>query len=366
MSTRGNDGVPKVVVAVVNWNGGTHLTRCVQSALAQEGASVHVRVVDNGSVDDSLANLEDALGPGETRVEILRTGENLGFGRAVNRGMKTERAFDYGMALNTDVALEPDVVRKLVGFLEATPTAGLVGPRLLNRENGVEESAGPPPTLVGEVCRKFLLHLVFPFAKFRRSGPEGLARVGWVTGACILFRRDAFAQVGGMDEAIFMYYEDVDLCLRLTASRWGVYHFPEARAHHQGKASSRRVLGAMLVTSSASHKYVMEKHLGSRASRILTGLTGVEMALRSLIWQVQSGDGSEAVRREADDRLQAYDRIPAVVAGMAPGEPAILASEYGSIAAVGGSIAAVGGSIAHVGESFQDPSQDPSVGDRPA
>lgn len=313
-----------VCAVVVNWNGGPRLVDSVQSLLSQEGVDVQVRVVDNGSSDDSLSGLARGLRASDP-VEVIEAGENIGFGSGVNRGFRGTD-WGFGTCMNTDVRLDPGSLAKLVGFLKATPGAGLVGPRLVGPGGGIEESLGFAPSVAGEICRKFLLHLVFRFAKFRRRSPEGLARVGWVTGACMAFRRDAFMQVGGMDEAIFMYYEDVDLCLRLVDAGWDVYHLPEAVARHQGKASSSLVMEPMLVSSAVSHRYVMERHLGRRASALLAGLTPVEMMLRSFLWRLKAvGDG----KQEALARLSAYRRIPGIVASMQPGTPPRVVSEQG-------------------------------------
>ena len=294
---------PAVTAVVVNWNAGEDLFRCVASLLeVQERLPLDVVVVDNASSDGS----PDAVETFGDRVRLVETGGNFGFGRGVNRGVEVSTG-PYILAMNPDVTVGPDSVERLLDYLEAHGRVGVVGPRLVDRRGRAQLSCGKAPRLTGEICRKFLLHLVFPFLKFGCRVSGGPTSVGWVTGACFLARRSAFGAVGGMDDAIFMYYEDVDLCLRLGGAGWTVAYLPEACAFHAGGESSKKALERMLVEGMASHLYVMKKHLGDHAGRLLAILTFPEMVLRTLLW------GGlfllPGFRREARARLRAYRRV---------------------------------------------------------
>jgi len=303
---------PRLSAIVVNWNAGPKLACCVGSLL-RDGESPRldeVLVVDNASTDGSLDGLE-TRGP---RLRVVQTGANLGFGRGVNRGVAATHT-PYVLVLNPDVELGPGALAQMLDRLDSDPRAAVVGPRLHAQGGEVHETCGPPPTLAHEVCRKFLLHLALPFLTFGRLRPRTVARVGWVTGACFAVRRAAFDSVGGFDESIFMYYEDVDLCLRLRSEGWHVVYLPGAEGQHLGGGSARQVLEHMLVASEVSHDHVNRRHLGSAAASLLRVLSPVEMGLRSLLW------GGLFVfspnrREEARARLRAYRRI--LDAGGAP------------------------------------------------
>ena len=297
-------GRPHVAAVVVNWNSGDRLARCVASLEAQrEDVNLDLVVVDNASTDGSLAG----FACGQDSARILQTGRNLGYGSAVNRGVAETNAL-YVVVLNPDVRLEPGVLQRLAACLDADDARGLVGPRLRTPAGAIQASCGTAPTLWGEVCGRFLLHLIFPFLKFRRRCPSELEPVGWVTGACFMARRSALQAVGGLDEAIFMYYEDIDLCLRLQMAGWQVCYLPEAEASHVGGASSRQVLEHMLVASEGSYGHFVRRHFGRFGSVVLSVLMPVEMVLRSLLWHavclVRPGR-----REEARARLRAYRRI---------------------------------------------------------
>ncbi len=294
---------PAVTAVVVNWNAGEDLSRCVASLLEVKARlPLDVVVVDNASSDGS----PDALEPFGDRVRLVETGGNFGFGRGVNRGAEVSTG-SYILAMNPDVTVGPDSVERMLEYLEANVRVGAVGPRLMDRRGRAQLSCGMAPRLAGEICRKFLLHLVFSFLRFGCRSSVGPISADWVTGACFLVRRSAFRAVGGMDEAIFMYYEDVDFCLRLGGAGWTVAYLPEAYAFHAGGESSKKALERMLVESMASHLYVIKKHLGDRAARLLGILTFPEMVLRTVLW------GGlfllPPFRQEAGARLRAYRRV---------------------------------------------------------
>lgn len=290
----------RVCAIVVNWNAGEHLIKCVQTLLDQVGVDVEVVVVDNASSDGSL----DGLVKFEDRVRVVQTGENLGFGTGVNRGVAASDA-PFVIVLNPDVILASDAVHCLVACLEQEPEVGIVGPRLRDSNGHLHASCGFAPRLVDEICRKFLLHLVFPLFKFRRTRPQKATEVDWVTGACFAARRDVFIKTGGLDEAIFMYYEDVDFGLRVQHEGWQVWYLPDAVGVHLGGESSKQALTRMLVVSEASYGYLIRKHLGRGAALLLLCLRPVEMVLRSLIWSAVFLLQSNR-RVEARARLRAY------------------------------------------------------------
>ena len=290
----------RLTAVVVNWNAGEKLSACVDSVLASE-IEVDVVVVDNASEDRSIDSLPD-----DSRVTVIQTGENLGFGRGANAGLE-KAVGEYVAVMNPDIVVHPDALERLVGYLETRTEVGLVGPGLDDPQGRGLTTCGFRPRLSDAVCRKLLLHLVFPFFRFRRVRPVEPSKVDWVTGACMVGRREAVASVDGFDKAIFMYFEDVDICLRMKQAGWSTHYVPEARAQHVGGHSSAQAFDRMLVASDRSYRYFTARHLGLAAAKFLCFMTPLELLLRSAAWAFVGLIPSR--RQNARSRLRAYRQL---------------------------------------------------------
>ena len=214
---------------VVNFNAGRHLVACVRS-LRAEGIE-RIVVVDNASRDGSL----EAAVAADPGIEVVQTGANLGFGRAVNRGVATLTG-DV-LVMNPDAVVEPGAVKALEAVLDQEPDVGIVGPRIENPDGTLYPSARTFPAM-GDALGHAFVGLVAPRNRFTRRyrmldwDHAVAARVDWVSGACLLVRRTCFDALDGFDEAFFMYLEDVDLCWRAHRAGWAVAYEPAARVIH--------------------------------------------------------------------------------------------------------------------------------------
>ncbi len=229
---------PSVSVVIVNCNSGGHLALCL-GALARDMqvSGWDVVVVDNASTDGS-ENVA-TMGPGPVR--LVRNTENAGFAAAVNRGVSTSVG-DLVLVLNPDCQLRPEAMRRLTATLDRQARCAVVGPRVLSRDGSVQGSARGDPTMVtGLFGRSTLFTRLIPRSpvaqrNVKREGfgsghPDG-AEVDWVSGACMLARRTALAEIGGFDQRYFLYWEDADLCRRLRDTGWTIRYVPAAEAVH--------------------------------------------------------------------------------------------------------------------------------------
>lgn len=233
-------GDDRVAVVVVNYESGPALARCVDG-LRAEGASELV-VVDNGSVDGSVDEVRRRF----PDVEVLVPGPNLGYGAAANRGVAATTE-PLVLVCNSDLEVDPGALASLAAVLTGEAGCALVGPLIRNRDGTRYPSARRFPTLI-DAAGHALLGIFVPDNRFTRSyhratvepvdqGPEF---VDWVSGACFLVRRSVFEQMGGFDEAYFMYAEDVDLCWRMGRAGWTVAYLPTAEVTHlQGVSTDR-------------------------------------------------------------------------------------------------------------------------------
>jgi GT2 family glycosyltransferase len=227
---------PGVDVIVVSYNSRDTLRTCVDPFLGVPG--VRVIVADNASTDGSLESVEGLP------LTALRLPRNGGFAHGCNAAWRAGTA-PYVLLLNPDAAIDQGSLRRLVAALEE-PGAGAAAPRIVNDDGSLQHSLRRFPRLRSTYAQALFLHRVFPRASwtdelvrdeaaYRRPGsPE------WVSGACVLLRRDALEALGGLDEGFFLYSEDMDLCRRLRDGGWDVRYVPDATCRHRGGASAPR------------------------------------------------------------------------------------------------------------------------------
>jgi N-acetylglucosaminyl-diphospho-decaprenol L-rhamnosyltransferase len=274
---------------VVDHDAGALLNECVRSLLA-DGASPVV-VVENGapgSVDVALRTLLNSASA--TSVRVVRTGHNLGFGSGVNRGLAAlageERPPDWVLVSNADLVVHPGALGTLCRVLESHPAWALVGPRILTEEGDVYPSVRRFPSHV-DAAGHALFALFKPDNRFTRrynpGSPTGdvVAEADWVSGSCFLARRQALEELGGFDEAYFMYLEDTDLCWRAHHDGWGVGFAGSAVVTHVGGVSTARHPYRMLL---AHHRSALRF-----SARTTGGWRRVVLPLAVLVLAVRLG-----------------------------------------------------------------------------
>ena len=268
-------------IVTVAFNPGEELALWAESVGEATRRAVDVVIVDNGTD----AEMVDAVG----RIygaAVLRPGWNLGYGTAVNRGVKALRERSAGTAapdpsagsfggrpfnaqglagnaqgsaggeglfdlrdsewivvVNPDVVFLPDAIDKLIAAAAAWPRGGAFGPLVRDRAGTVYPSARKFPRLVSGVGHALLVG-VWPNNPFSRAYRENADAtrahvVDWLSGSCLLLRREAFDAVGGFDESYFMFFEDTALGEQLASAGWQSVFVPDAEVVHDQGASWR-------------------------------------------------------------------------------------------------------------------------------
>ena len=224
----------RVAAVVVDYDAGELLGECVRSLL-DDGVR-HIVVVENG--DEGTARRALA----SFSVPLVVTGRNIGYGAGANRGIATSGDSPYVLVCNPDLRVHPGAVGALAAALDAHPQWAIVGPRIVDPSGHVYPSVRRFPSMT-DAAGHALLALVRPENRFSRRyrdevGNEARA-VDWVSGACFCARRSALEELGGFDEAYFMFAEDIDLCWRAHQAGWGVGIEPSAGVTHVQGVSMR-------------------------------------------------------------------------------------------------------------------------------
>ena len=251
-------------VYIPNFNGAERLGPTLR-ALGEQTRPVDVVLVDNGSGDDSIEVARREL-PG---VRVVELSENVGFGRALNRGV-AEVAGDPVILLNDDAVPEPRFVEALLEGLGAGVDS-VAGVLLQERAPDLIDSAGvvADATLMGFDY----LHGEPASAAETAADPLG------PTGGAALYRREAFEAAGGFDERIFIYYEDLDLALRLAARGGRCRLAPDARALHAYSASLGAASAAKYARTGWSRGYMLRRYGVMRNPRLALRALACEGAL---------------------------------------------------------------------------------------
>jgi GT2 family glycosyltransferase len=235
----------KAAIYIPNFNGERWLPRTLQS-LRGQSERLDVVVVDNGSTDGSAA----AGRADFPEVTVLELGENIGFGPALNRAVAAYPA-DAITLLNSDVECEPDFCAALLaGLVDGVDMVAAV--LLQEREPGLVDSAG----VVAD-------HTLMGFDHLHGEPVAALAGAAdplGPTGGAALYRREAWEAVGGFDERIFLYYEDLDLALRIAAGGGRCRLAPDARALHAYSASLGAASGAKYARTGWSRGYMLRRY----------------------------------------------------------------------------------------------------------
>lgn len=235
-----------VLVVCVAYHPGPELAAFAASLSDATTRTVRLVLVDNGT-DPTIVD-EVARGHG---AEVLRTGENLGYGCAANRAA-AGAAEPWLVVANPDVVWHAGSLDELLAAADRHPRAGALGPVVLNVDGTVYPSARELPSLKQGVGHA-LLARIWPGNPWTRayqarqeSTGAGERTAGWLSGSCLLLRREAFASVDGFDERYFMFFEDVDLGERLGRAGWSNVHVPSAVVTHVGGTSWRERPAAMI------------------------------------------------------------------------------------------------------------------------
>ena len=321
---------PAVSVIVVTWNALDHVDACLQAVLGEgsAGVDVEVLVVDNDSTDGTVAHVRDSW----PSVRVVETGRNGGMAAGNNAGMLEARGRAF-LLLNSDAFLHDGAIATMLERLDAEPagTVAAVVPQLRNVDGSEQRSVRGFATPWRYATEFWYLRRLAPRSRLLNAfygGGLDLSRpqrIDWATGACLLVPRDAVDAVGLMDEAYFMYGEEVDWLRRMARVGRTVAWEPRAVATHVGGGSARTRWGSLYQRQLANHVRYMARCESRRSARRTKLVLRTALLARAATWRAASlvPMGDRARRRERAAAFAEGARTVAAVDVDAPTPPIV-------------------------------------------
>jgi N-acetylglucosaminyl-diphospho-decaprenol L-rhamnosyltransferase len=269
-------------IIIVSWNVRDLLRDCLCSVdQGRGGLNLEMIVVDGASSDGSPEMVKKEF----PWVNLIPSAENLGFPRGNNLGIKESKG-RYILLLNPDTVVLGDALPQMVRYLDRNLGVGGLGAQLLNPDRTIQSSRRRFPTFWTAIFESTWLQDFAPASIMRRYYVQDLPEdepvdVDWVTGACLMVPRRVIDHVGLLDEAYFMYSEELDWCRRIKEAGWRIVYLPQARIiHYIGKSSEQAVTERHINFQRAKLRY-FRKHHGR-----LVGILLRLFLLFNYVWQL--------------------------------------------------------------------------------
>lgn len=243
----------KLSIVILNYNTKELTSSCIESVLKQYYSQIkdnefELIVVDNASTDGSQSLLSR-----KKNIKVVKNSENYGFSKGCNIGAK-KASGEYLLFLNSDTRVKDKGFLGMIDFLDKNLKIGVLGGKLLNKDNSQQAS-----------CGSFynLLNVTVTLLGGERIGlvrrkPKKIEDFDWVSGAAMMVRRDLFEKLNGFDEKLFMYMEDIEFCFRAKRSGFKVFFYPDVKIIHQELGSSNRRFAVVNIYKGLSYFY--KKH----------------------------------------------------------------------------------------------------------
>ena len=276
----------KLSVIIVNYNVIYFLEQCLHSVIkAGQGIDMEVFVVDNNSVDGSVTMVKDKF----PDVKLICNTDNKGFSKANNQAIH-QSSGEFVLLLNPDTVVEEDTFAKIAAFMEQHPDAGGLGVKMLDGKGRfLPESKRGLPTPRVAFYKIFGFSRLFPksktFGKYHLGylDKDKTHQVEILAGAFMLLRKSVLDKIGLLDEAFFMYGEDIDLSYRIIKAGYQNYYFPETRIiHYKGESTKKSSVNYVFVFYNAMIIFA-RKHFSQKNARMFSFLINLAVYLRAAV-----------------------------------------------------------------------------------
>ncbi len=233
--------IKELSIIIVSYNSLGYLRECLDSIYSHPpGKDFDIVVVDNASSDGTNGYIRK----NHPDVILITNKKNKGFAAANNQAIKTTDS-KYILLINSDCEVYEDSINKLTDYMDKNPRVAAAGPKIINSDGSVQYSCRRFPSFFGAAAHTVLTHIYpanpisrkYMMADVSRDEPFS---VDWVSGSCMIIRRESLKETGPLDENYFMYVEDIDICYRMWQNEWEVHYMPYSEVLHHVGGSSRK------------------------------------------------------------------------------------------------------------------------------
>ncbi len=258
-------------IVIVSYNVLDLVKKCIESVYSFENEiNFEIFLIDNNSSDGTVEHLNKKFQNREN-LKIIGNIENKGFAAGNNQVLNDVNG-EFVLFLNPDTELsEKNTLAKLVDFMRKMQNVGVCGPRLIFGNGHIQYSVGKKPTLYTTLLEIFLIPRFLPFLfksyRYKDLDLQDIKAVDWVSGASLMIRHDLLNKLGGFDESLLMYAEDVDLCLRAQSLGYEIIFNPVSTViHYEGQSSRKPEKQPLLAVIFQNYSFlkVLWRHNGKK------------------------------------------------------------------------------------------------------
>lgn len=278
---------PDLSIVIVNFNTAAMTADCLQSIIDhQQNLKLEIILIDNASFDESLTLFKSKFGQ---KVKIVENQENIGFAAANNQGSKLAHS-DNILFLNSDTLIIDNSLSKALSHLKE---ADLLTVKIKSKSGENQQAGGFGPNLFNLFLWAFFIddlpnvHRIFkPYQISNLNFFNREQELDWVIGAFFLIKKSVFEKVGGFDENIFMYGEEMELCRRVKQSGFIIKYFPDCEIIHFGNGSSGGDRKNAIIGEFTALQYFFQKHGSKKVVGIVKLILKAAAGLRAVLFRM--------------------------------------------------------------------------------
>lgn len=273
---------------IINYNLAKEIENCLNSLLiildSLKDFKYEIIIVDNNSPDKKLPGTQKIFN--QDNIKFYYLDENVGFGKGCNFGFSNASG-KYICFLNPDTIIKEDIFLPIIALFENDNSIGIIGPKQQVRKPFFDFSAGFYPNLFFELFNLFGLGVFFEGLIVRlltRLKKNKVLEVDWILGASVFIKAELFYEINGFDKDYFMFYEEVDLCKRVSNKGYKIVYYPKYSIHHIGSVSGKKDYTLYTIRTYSSKNIYISKHYRLLNKFLMQSMLFIQLFSQIIIW----------------------------------------------------------------------------------